>query len=130
MHPGPQCENSVIRWTAPSSGSYRIKGSFAGNNFAYPTTTDTAILHNSVETFSGSIESYMMPLYFDQVVLVDAGDTIDFTVGCGSDGGYEGDATGLSATISLNSSGNVAGSKPYGVMSKTPVARPGVAPEQ
>src|SRR5207237_10780290 len=46
-HPGSGGENSVIRWTAPGAGSYRIAGYFVGPNSSYPTTNDVAILHNN-----------------------------------------------------------------------------------
>lgn len=98
FHPGPRGENSVIRWTAPTSATYRIEGSFTGNDFAFPTTTDVAILHGAAEIFSGAINSYRTPLFFSQVLQVNAGETIDFTVGFGN-GAYWGDSTGIEAVI-------------------------------
>jgi hypothetical protein len=101
MHPGPNGENGVLRWAAPTSGIYQITGAFTGFDFAYPTTTDVAILHGSKELFSGNINSYNVPLPFSMIELVVAGETIDFTVGFGIDGDYFGDTTGLDATIRL-----------------------------
>lgn len=98
FHPGPRGENSVIRWTAPTTGRYRIEGLFTGNDFAYPTTTDVAILHGSTEIFSDAINSYRVPTFFSLVEQVKAGETIDFTVGFGN-GAYWGDSTGVEAVI-------------------------------
>lgn len=98
FHPGPSGQNSVIRWTAPASGTYKIMGWFTGNDFAYPTTTDVAVLHGTTEIFSGAINSYRVPLNFSLTERVNAGETIDFTVGFGT-GGYAGDTTGINATI-------------------------------
>lgn len=99
IHPGPLGENSVVRWTAPSAGTYMIQGWFKGNDFAYPTSTDVAILHGTDEVFSGEINSYNVPLDFSNKVQANAGDTIDFTVGYGNNGNYFGDSTGVSARI-------------------------------
>ena len=64
-----------------------------------PTTTDVAILHGGAEIFTGAIGSYNVPLHFSVTVQVNAGDTIDFTVGNGN-GTYLFDSTGISATVS------------------------------
>ena len=97
LHPGPNGENAVVRWTAPLAGTYLISGSFYGND-STPTTTDVAILHGSAEVFTGGIASFHVPLYFSVVRQVNASDTIDFTVGFGN-GNYVSDSTGISATI-------------------------------
>lgn len=99
FHPGPYCQNTVIRWTAPSSGLYEIEGWFTGNDFAYPTTTDVAILHGSGQIYSGTINSYRVPLYFSLSEKMNAGEMLDFTVGCGDNGNYYGDSTGINATV-------------------------------
>lgn len=98
LHPGPSGQNSVVRWTAPSSGAYPIQGWFRGNNFGGPTSTDVAILHGAVEIFTGAINSYNVPLNFSLGEQTNAGETIDFSVGTGGNG-YGSDATGISATI-------------------------------
>ena len=102
MHPGSSGENSVIRWTAPSAASYRIHGYFVGLDSSYPTTTDVAILHNNssaVPLFSTNINSYNVPQNFDVTLSLGVGDTIEFTVGFGSNGNFSGDGTGLDVTI-------------------------------
>ena len=102
MHPGSLGENSVVRWTAPATGYYRIQGHFVGRDFSFITTTDVAILHNNngaAPLFSADIASYNVPFAFVIDHPLAAGDTIEFTVGFGSNGTHTGDATGLVATI-------------------------------
>ncbi|MBC8024335.1 MAG: fibronectin type III domain-containing protein, partial [Burkholderiales bacterium] len=107
MHPGPSGENSVARWTAPASGTYRVEGSFTGSDAVYPTTTDVAILRNNdavAPLFTGAITSYGSPSPFSLDVFVNAGETIEFTVGYGGNG-YSGDATLVDAVITLIAAG-------------------------
>lgn len=100
MHPDNSGGEAVVRWTAPNSGTYSIQGLFEGLDFAYPTSTDVHILlDSSTSLFSGSIGSFNIPLNFSVSQALNAGDTIDFIVGFGSDGNYIGDSTGLAGTI-------------------------------
>jgi len=102
MHPGSLGENSVIRWTAPATAQYRVHGYFVGLDSSYPTTTDVAILHNNstgATLFFSNINSYNVPANFDVTTTFSAGDTVEFTVGFGSNGNFSGDATGLDVTI-------------------------------
>lgn len=103
LHPGQHGENSVVRWTAPAAGLYQVKGRFQSID-AYPGGTDVAVLHNSGgELFSGLISG--LPSApggeekFTLLVYVEAGDTVDFSVGYGANNTYSNDSTGLSATI-------------------------------
>jgi uncharacterized repeat protein (TIGR01451 family) len=109
FHPGNLGENSVFRWTAPAAASYRIHGYFVGLDSSYPTTTDVAILHNNSTAqtlFSANINSYNAPQNFDVTQSLGAGETIEFTVGFGSNGTYNGDATGLDVTIDPTGAAN------------------------
>jgi len=99
VHPGPTGENSVIRWTAPVSGIYQIEAVFTGRDI-YSTSTDVAILHKSVEIWSGFVNGYDVPLSVSKTVSVNAGDIIDFTVGYGSEPNYSHDSTGIDVIIS------------------------------
>jgi uncharacterized repeat protein (TIGR01451 family) len=119
FHPGGSGENSVFRWTAPASGSYRIAGYFVGLDSTYPTTTDVAILHNNSTAqtlYSTTINSYNAPQNFDISNALNAGDTIEFTVGFGSNSNFQGDATGLDVTITpavaANADIGISGSAP------------------
>jgi hypothetical protein len=97
LHPGPNGEYSVVRWTAPSSGTIMITGVFEGLDRVGPTSTDVHVLHNSSRSLlRGPINSYRQPLAFSGILLrVAAGDTVDFAVGFGSNGNYYYDSTGI-----------------------------------
>jgi hypothetical protein len=104
LHPGPNGEYSVVRWTAPSSETIVIHGIFEGLVPLVPdgpTSTDVHVLHNSSRSLlRGPINSYRQPLAFGGILLrVAAGDTIDFAVGFGSDGNYNADSTGIRFVI-------------------------------
>lgn len=100
IHPGHHslgAKRAVLRWTAPSAGTFLVNGSFLRHS---PTaTTDVKILKNVATTlFSGNLNngSYDQPFSFS--VTVAAADTLDFSIGSGGDG-YFGDATALALTI-------------------------------
>jgi uncharacterized repeat protein (TIGR01451 family) len=96
LDPGHDGRNAVVRWTAPTSGVYRVVGKFQGLDTA---TTDVAVLKNSATTLtSGNIASKGAQVPFDLTVTVAANDTIDFSVGQGTSGSLY-DGTGLAATI-------------------------------
>jgi hypothetical protein len=104
VHPGFAGQRSVIRWTAPTSDTVQIEGRFEGIDADVSvggTTTDVAVVHNSAVTlFRGNINGYGATAPFTITRTVAAGDTIDFSVGWGSNRTYGNDSTGLSATIS------------------------------
>jgi hypothetical protein len=96
VHPGPNNEVTVVRWTAPSSGRFRIAGEVGGLDYQYPTTTTFYEMLNSTRiVFRAPIDSYRSPVLFQKVLSVSAGDTVDFAVDFGRDGNYFGDATGI-----------------------------------
>lgn len=100
IHPGPVGQKSVVRWTAPFSGTVKIEGRFVGID-KVGTTTDVAVVHNSATTLlNGNINSYGDTVPFSIARSVEAGDTIGFSVGFGRNNNYYYDSTGLSATIS------------------------------
>jgi hypothetical protein len=104
FHPGPSGQNAVVRWTAPSAGSYNVVATFTGRDQVGPTSTDVAVLSNGGQLWAGAVSGYLATQDFTAGLLkLNAGDTIDFTVGYGSDGSYYYDMTGLSARISLPS---------------------------
>jgi hypothetical protein len=107
LHPGPLGEKSVVRWTAPTSGTYSIAGRFQGLDSVGGTTTDVTILHNSATIFTGNINGYGNQANFSLAARpVVAGDTIDFQVGWGSNNGHSYDSTGLAATITSTTTGS------------------------
>jgi len=95
VHPGPNGELTVVRWTAPSSGKFLIEGAFEGLDPSGP-TTDVHVLVNSTKSLlSGPITSYQWPLRFKLNLKVSAGDTVDFAVGFGKNGNFTCDSTGV-----------------------------------
>ena len=98
LHPGPQDQFSIVRWTAPFSGTFAINATFSGlANVG--TTTDVHILFDGISIFNSNVNGNPSPTSFATNRTVIAGDRIDFVVGFGSNGNYQDDTTGLSATI-------------------------------
>ena len=96
MHPGLNNEVTVVRWTAPSSGRFRVQGGVAGLDYQYPTTTSFyEVLNSNRILFSTMIDSYKSLVLFHHGLTVSAGDTVDFAVDSGEDGNYIGDSTGI-----------------------------------
>ncbi len=98
LHPGAGGEQSTVRWTAASSGTYQIKGRFEGIDTG-GTTTNVRILHKEAQVQSGNVNGFGAQATYDFPLSVAAGDTIDFVVGYGSNNTYNSDSTGLAATI-------------------------------
>ncbi len=98
FHPGPKGEYSVVRYTASTTGSYKIASAFTGID--EKTTTDVHVLVNGRSVFDSFIvlNDRGRRASFDQVVSLRSGDTLDFVVGYGN-GTYVFDSTGLSAVV-------------------------------
>lgn len=103
LHPGPSGEYAIARWTAQSSGSYRVVFTFEGvaGYMGWPvTTTDVRVLHNNTDLTTGEINGNDSDNVLSGASNVDvlAGDFIDFAVGDGGNGfGY--DTTALDAVV-------------------------------
>lgn len=100
LHPSQSGRRSVLRWTAPTAGTFLVNGVFQGlESGGGGTTTDVKILKNTTETlFSGNVFGYNTQQPFSLTVTAAVGDTLDFSVGFGN--GDEGfDSTGLALTI-------------------------------
>jgi hypothetical protein len=96
VHPGPNDELTVVRWTAPTSGNFFFQGVVVGLDRGGPTTTGFYLVHNSSDIlFSTQINVYRLPVTFHHVLTVSAGDTLDFAVDFGQNGNYFGDSTGI-----------------------------------
>lgn len=103
LHPGPSGEYSVLRWTAPDSGTYHLEADFQGLNSNPGTTSNVVILHNNATIFSSNINGFgaSSAQHFPPTEIdVAAGDTIDFCVGWGSNNDYHSDSTGVRVLIS------------------------------
>jgi DNA-binding winged helix-turn-helix (wHTH) protein len=101
MHPSESCEYAVTRFVVPMPGKYQLSGRFYAQD-AYGTTTDVHISVNGVAVWNSFIDHATHP-DASFTTFTTAGlkprDTIDFQVGCGSNGNYFNDATGLHALI-------------------------------
>ena len=98
LHPGPQGEYCVLRWTAPAAGEYSLAASFAG--IAQEATTDVHLRHNAQPLFDSliNLENHGNEASFVKTLSVKAGDTIDLAVGPGN-GSYGGDCTGVAIAL-------------------------------
>ncbi len=104
LHPSQKCEYAVARFTAPKKGKYRISGQFYAIDSA-GTTTDVHISLSTAPTspiYNGIIDvgaGMNSASFTTQTVALPANGTIDFQVGCGRNGDYFFDSTGLNAVI-------------------------------
>ena len=95
LHPGPNNEVSVVRWTAPTSGNFFVQGRVVGLDHGGPTSTGfNLVLNASNILFSASINSYKSPISFHHTLTMSAGDTLDCAVDFGN-GNYNADSTGI-----------------------------------
>lgn len=100
IHPGPNGEYSIVRFVAPTSGQFVISAVFGGLDLQLPTTTDVHVLVNNIQIFNGSVGSFGSGPSISVLRLLGSGDTVDFSVGFGSNATYFHDSTSLMATIS------------------------------
>jgi hypothetical protein len=107
LHPAPDWEpgDSIVQWTAPVDGAYRISGFFEILD-TNPTGITGLVYRNSTLLYSGTLTGPPAQhpdhpggredFYFPQVSL-NAGDVISF--GVNSDGTFYYDSTGFNAVI-------------------------------
>lgn len=98
LHPGPQNQRAILRFTPPSAGQYSVAGFFYGQDFWGPTTTDVHLLLNGASIFDGTITFFGGSVPFNKALTLDNADRLDFVVGFGGNSFYY-DSTGLSALI-------------------------------
>lgn len=101
MHPGCHGEDTVVRFTAPLSGNYRLRGSFEGIDECCPSTDVHIRLNSTTSLLDGNINGFGQVVLFDLQQQVTVGDTIDFIVGFGTDGNYFNDSTALQLALDL-----------------------------
>jgi hypothetical protein len=101
---------SVVRFTAPATGRYRIAARFEAIHFER-STTDVHVMQGARALFSADIDGYGGDPAFHPVegshpaadyagtVELQPGDTIDFAVGYGTNRTHFCDTTGLAARI-------------------------------
>jgi len=103
LHPGPDGEFAVVRFTAPAAGTASITAEFRGQDTT-GTSSDAHVLFNGVSLFDAFVEGNgdFSAVPVDRTLALNKGDTIDFAVGFGSNGTFFGDSTALAALIQLN----------------------------
>lgn len=101
LHPGPQGEVEVLRFTVPADGQYLLNGEFFGQDYIGPTTTDVHILLNGTSIFDDVVSDYGISHAFSTTLMLGSGSHLDFAVGFGSNQTYLYDSTGLSTAITL-----------------------------
>jgi len=108
LHPGPNGEYAVLRFTAPADGTYKVSGRFyALDDNGTGTTTDVWILPNDNKTgaFSDKVDYHAgnrSASFTSRLFQLKKGNTLDFQVGYGANKSYEYDSTGLVALIERN----------------------------
>jgi hypothetical protein len=100
LHPGSSGQYSVMRWTAPQSGTYAISTGFYGLD-THPTSTDEHVLVNGKSIWDGLVTVYGFGPNFSTTLSLQTGDQVDFVVGFGANKNYYYDSTGAKATINL-----------------------------
>lgn len=83
-HPLAGGQLSVLRFVAPTSGSYSFIGAF---KYSYLTTTGVYVALNDASILqSGYISSPLSPVTFSNLLSFSAGEYVDFEVGTGGNG--------------------------------------------
>ena len=99
IHPGPNGQVAIVRFTVPATGQYSVNGVFFGQDHVGPTTTDVHLLLNGTSIFDGVVADFGTSQPFNTTLALAAGSHLDFAVGFGSNQTYLYDSTGLAATI-------------------------------
>lgn len=109
LHPGASGERSVVRWIAPSAMTVQVAGRFEGLD-SQGASSDASITHNGSQVFAANVTGSGVGSRqtFSLTRTVASGDTIEFSVGYGTNG-VVGDSTGLAATITQTSQTNGTG---------------------
>jgi len=100
VQPGFNGELSVVRWTAPSSGTYKVQGRVVGIDCSYPTSTDLRVVRNTdKQILKITIDTCKSPVLVQSQMTFSAGDTLDVEVDWGKDGNPYGDGTAIQLRI-------------------------------
>ncbi len=105
LHPGAQCEQAIVRFTTPYSGTYAVYGQYYGlDSNGTQTRTKVSLVGigayaTPVFTASVDIPGGKIRYAFARSFLIAANSTVDFVVGCQKGGNYNYGSTGLHAVI-------------------------------
>ena len=102
LHPGPEGQRAVVRFTAPETSMYNVQGAFSALT---TTTTDPHVLVNGKEVIElKPISEDNRRERFGFSRQLEKGDALDFAVGNGGNG-YTCDSTGLMVTVTPSAAG-------------------------
>lgn len=100
FHPGRYGDYSIIRWTAPQAGTYKIDATFTGAN-PYGSTTDVHVLNGATDLFTAYVNGFGDTWsYRSGNITLTAKQTIDFAIGWGKNRNFSRDTTFINALIS------------------------------
>ncbi|MCE9558032.1 MAG: PEP-CTERM sorting domain-containing protein [Armatimonadetes bacterium] len=97
LHPGPNGEYSILRYTAAAAGLYSVSAGFIGQD---ATTTDVHVLLNGVSIYDNTVSGFGNSNAYAGTQSLLAGDTVDVRVGYGSNGSFFYDTTGVDFQVS------------------------------
>ncbi len=97
LHPGPNGEFSVLRFTAPETNDYTLTSLFNMRSFGGTSSTDVHILLNGVSLFSSFVTGFNAETAFNDLLTLAQGDQLDFVVG--DNGSFFGDTTEVQASL-------------------------------
>ncbi len=104
LHPGPSGQQSRVRFSVPTTGTWSIDAIFQSID-ATGGSTDVHVIHNGLALFDEDVVGFGdSATYAGAGLSFTAGDTVDFVVGF-LNGNYYDDSTALDAVLSLESSG-------------------------
>jgi uncharacterized delta-60 repeat protein len=104
LDPGFNGQLAQVTFTAPKSGFYDVSGEFDPAVSEGTPTTDVHVLINGQSQFDGTLDSDNTSAPFEvDGTFLNAGDTVSFAVGFGSNQTFENDTTALSATVERTS---------------------------
>jgi hypothetical protein len=111
MHPGIDGQVAVVRFKAPYSAQYQISGRFYGLDAnGSGTHTNVRIVANYNGTINGTLFSGTIAVptqnaasFTSKLVMLQAGQTLDFEVAAGTGNNYVYGSTGLHAVIETTS---------------------------
>jgi hypothetical protein len=98
LHPGPNGEFSVLRFTAPETKGYILTSLFNMRSFGGTSSTDVHVLLNDVVLFNSIVAGFNAQTEFNDQFTLSQGDRLDFVVG--DNGSFFGDTTAVQATLS------------------------------
>lgn len=96
LHPGPNLEKAVVKWTAPTAGLWQVDANFRGNDIG-GTSTIVSVLQGRGLLFSQAINGYRASASYSSAIKLFNGETLDFLVD--PNGNYGSDSTGISINI-------------------------------